>query len=108
MPASTQTTLDGSLIREEWRHIDGIDSLARDPTEAEERWGITAEELEMRHNESPRPSGDLERRCGECNRRVTKLLDGNEAGHATGWRVDVTECSQHPGSEVLQERLDKR
>jgi len=100
--ATRQTQLFGT-IPAEWSHIDGIEQLDREPTDAEIRWGVTAEELERRHYESPEPTGELERRCPHCGRRVTKTPDGSEAGHSSGWREPI--CHQHPNADTRDESL---
>jgi hypothetical protein len=103
--ATRQTQLFGQ-IPSKWEHIDGIENLNRKPTDAEIRWGVTAEEVERRHVESPEPSRENERRCMHCGRRVTERPDGTEAGHAAGYRLSPDEvCHQHPTAEARDESL---
>lgn len=97
MSRSHQATFgdDGSLRTTDYPDVAGIDDINREPTEVEIRWGITWDELERRHMESPFPRNDRERRCPECRKRVTKTPDGIEAGHAKGRKNE--RCSEYPG-----------
>lgn len=90
-------------VRPEWDHIDGIRELDRDPTEGEIKWGITTEELDRRHYESPEPTRENERRCQHCGRRVTETESGYEAGHAAGWREP--QCHFHATAEARDKLL---
>lgn len=103
--ATRQTQLF-QTVKAEWEHIDGIEELDRDPTEGEVRWGITFDELERRHYESPEPNGRNESRCGHCGRRVTETESGYEAGHSSGWREP--QCHRHSTAEARDELLSNR
>lgn len=108
MPATNQSTfgIDGSLELPEWPDVDGAERLNREPTDAEKRWGITKEELHRRHMASPTVTNHLERRCGECGKRVTKTPSGDEVGHATGRKDPL--CSQHRDAREIAEEYSGR
>ena len=68
---------------------------ARSPSGAEERWGISHDELSQRQRMHVDAAADAERVCEECGRRVTMTETKGEVGHSRGRKAD--RCSQYEG-----------